>query len=104
MQAGAKDAFKAAGGMTLQNWVLQENNLLGDPAAVFITCQTGITEGAGSQAVGLGTPSPNPSAGIFQVPWSLDAPGGFTLTCSTSREGRSGMMTAPPPEPVEQLR
>jgi hypothetical protein len=80
MQAGAKDAFKAAGGMTLQNWVLQENNLLGDPAAVFIASQTGITEGTGPQPVGLGTPSPNPSAGVFQVPWNLGAPDGFTLT------------------------
>ncbi len=79
MQAAAKDAFKAAGGMTLQNWVMQENNMLGDPATVFVSVQTGIGEAGGMAVAQLGTPVPNPSAGTFSVTWSLPEPSAFTL-------------------------
>ncbi len=76
MQAAAKDAFKAAGGMSMQNWVLQENNMLGDPALLFITYQTGIEEGGGpvADAPALGAAHPNPTAGAFSIGWSLPAP------------------------------
>ena len=79
IQAAAKDAFKAAGGMVLQNWVLQENNMLGDPATVFVSVQTGVGEAGGMAAAHLGTPVPNPSAGTFNVAWSLPEPSAFTL-------------------------
>lgn len=79
MQAAAKDAFKAAGGMTLQNWVMQENNMLGDPAAVFVSMQTGISEEGATAPVQLGTPAPNPSTGAFSVAWSLPSPSAFSL-------------------------
>lgn len=81
MQAAAKDAFKAAGGMVLQNWVLQENNMLGDPATVFVSRQTGIGEGGGATAqAALGVPCPNPSSGTFSVTWSIPSPSGFRLS------------------------
>lgn len=81
MQAAAKDAFKAAGGMSMQNWVLQENNYLGDPALLFVTNQTGIGGGApdGARRVVSGV-SPNPASGQFSVYWSMPEPAGFTLS------------------------
>jgi hypothetical protein len=81
MQAAAKDAFKAAGGMSLQNWVLQENNMLGDPATLFLPYQTGIEDGGGLESgpVALGPASPNPAAGSFQIAWSLPASTGFSI-------------------------
>ncbi|MGB4082912.1 MAG: C25 family cysteine peptidase, partial [Candidatus Fermentibacter daniensis] len=82
MQAAAKDAFKAAGGMILQNWVLQENNYLGDPAEVFVSRQTGIEGGQQSPESGtlLGPASPNPARGAFSVSWSLPGPAVFDAT------------------------
>jgi hypothetical protein len=67
--------------MTLQNWVLQENNFLGDPAVVFVTHQTGIESGEGvaAEVAVLGPASPNPARGSFSVAWSLPAPAAFTL-------------------------
>lgn len=79
MQAAAKDAFKAAGGMVLQNWVMQENNMLGDPATVFVSVQTGVGEEGGMTGPLLGTPVPNPCSGTFSVDWSLPGPSAFTL-------------------------
>jgi len=81
IQAAAKDAFRAAGGMTLQNWVLQENNMLGDPATVFITYQTGIEEGdaPGASAPALGPAFPNPCTGSFSLSWSLPVESGFSV-------------------------
>ncbi len=81
MQAAAKDAFKAAGGMSMQNWVLQENNYLGDPALLFVTNQTGLGGGAPGQGqrVASGV-SPNPASGSFSVCWSMPEPAGFTLS------------------------
>ncbi len=82
MQAAAKDAFKAAGGMSMQNWVIQENNMLGDPALLFITNQTGIEGGSGSVAAGpvLSGASPNPANGSFSVSWTLPTAGPATLS------------------------
>ena len=70
-----KDAFRASGGMAYQNWVLQENNLLGDPALMFVTGQTGVEtpEPQTPSAVGLRAPFPNPTAGAFSVAYSLPA-------------------------------
>lgn len=80
MQAAAKDAFRAAGGMVLQNWVLQENNMLGDPATVFVSVQTGVEDGPSTPEAMLGIPGPNPCRGSFTVTWSLPAPMEFRLT------------------------
>jgi hypothetical protein len=68
-----KDAFVASGGMAYKNWVLQENNLLGDPALMFVTGQTGVEtpEPQSPSTVGLRAPFPNPTAGAFSVTYSL---------------------------------
>jgi hypothetical protein len=81
MQAAAKDAFKAWGSIACQNWVLQENNMLGDPATTFISNQTGIESGQGTAppSVALGPACPNPAAGSFQVAWSLPCPAAFSI-------------------------
>ncbi len=70
-----KDAFKASGGMSYQHWVLQENNLLGDPALMFVTGQTGVEtpEPEAPSAVSLAAPTPNPAPGAFSVGYSLPA-------------------------------
>jgi len=82
MHGLAKDAFRAAGGMTLQNWVLQEHNLLGDPALMFVAGQTGIEEGEGLGPIQphLAAPAPNPSAGSCVIGYNLPAGGAYTVT------------------------
>jgi hypothetical protein len=80
-QALAKDAFKASGGMTYQHWVLQENNMLGDPATMFISAQTGLSEEGESQVSGgpvLHHPSPNPAVTICSIGYA--APGSSQAT------------------------
>lgn len=81
-QAAAKDAFKAAGGMSMQNWVLQENNLLGDPALLFVPYQTGVGDGGTPQVATpvLGPAWPNPVSSGFSVAWSLPQPGSFRMS------------------------
>ena len=73
--ATGKDAFKASGGMAYQHWCLQENNLLGDPALMFVTGQTGVEtpDPATPTAVSLAAPTPNPAPGAFSVAYSLPA-------------------------------
>lgn len=76
MQAAAKDAFKAWGSQACQNWVLQENNMLGDPATLFPAYQTGTGDSGSPPAPGaclIGV-SPNPSTGAVAVYLSLPAP------------------------------
>lgn len=75
----AKDAFKAAGGMIFQNWVLQEHNLLGDPALLFVAGQLGIEGGSDIDppVPSLSAPWPNPSSGYcsiaYDMPFSCNA-------------------------------
>jgi hypothetical protein len=82
-QSAARDAFCAGPGITMKNWVLQENNMLGDPASRFIPYQTGIGEEGGS---GQGTSPmlspawPNPAAGAFSVAWNIPAPGSIAIS------------------------
>jgi hypothetical protein len=81
-QAAGKDAFKASGGMSMQNWVLQENNMLGDPAVYFAPYQTGIGDqgGAGSPMSPVLAPAwPNPTSGSFSIAWSMPSAGAMTL-------------------------
>jgi hypothetical protein len=64
-------------------WVIQENNLLGDPALLFAPAQLGVEEEEGSgQASGpvLGAPSPNPARNGATVTLAMPAPGTATLT------------------------
>ncbi len=90
MQAGARDAFKAWGSIACQNWVLQENNMLGDPATLFVTHQTGIEGGAGPSAPGalLGPAVPNPGSGVFTMAWASSGAG----ACSFSIYDLSGRL------------
>lgn len=83
MHGLGKDEFKASGGMSFQNWVLQEHNLLGDPALMFVTGQTGIGEeegGALTIAPTLSTPTPNPSMSGCSVRYSLPETVNATVT------------------------
>lgn len=82
IQAAAKDAFKAWGSMGYQNWVLQENNMLGDPATLFISNQTGIEGGSqsGPEGVILDPVAPNPCSGSFSVEWQLPQAGAVTFS------------------------
>lgn len=80
MQSAARDAFKAWGSIACQNWVLQENNMLGDPATLFLSYQTGMGGAGGSaQGASLAVAFPNPSRGAFQIAWTLPCPGAFTI-------------------------
>jgi len=81
MQAAAKDAFKASGPMACQNWVLQENNMLGDPATLFLSYQTGIEGGAVASppCVSLGPARPDPAPGAFSVAWAVPAPEALSI-------------------------
>ncbi|MCK5786320.1 MAG: T9SS type A sorting domain-containing protein [Candidatus Sabulitectum sp.] len=72
----SKDEFKANISVPMQTWVLQENNLLGDPALRFIAGQTGIEEGEGNPGVVspiLSAPSPNPVSGTCAVNFTMPA-------------------------------
>ncbi|PIE52236.1 hypothetical protein CSA37_07705 [Candidatus Fermentibacteria bacterium] len=73
----SKDEFKANVSISMQNWVLQENNLLGDPALRFIVGQTGIEEeeGAAANAPAVFSPSPNPVAGSCAIGYSMPIAG-----------------------------
>jgi hypothetical protein len=66
----SKDQFKANVSIGMQNWVLQENNLLGDPALRFVAGQMGVEEGAEGPASllpSIATPSPNPVNGTCTI-------------------------------------
>jgi hypothetical protein len=82
MQSAARDAFKAWGSIACQNWVLQENNMLGDPATMFISNQTGMESGQGiaPPSVVLCPACPNPASGGFSVAWTLPCPAAFSIS------------------------
>ena len=71
-QAFAKDVVKFMPGVPLLDWVIQENNLLGDPALLFASGQTGIegTEPAVPSSPELLPPSPNPASGSCVISWT----------------------------------
>lgn len=75
--AVSKDEFKAEVSITLQKWVLQENNFLGDPAVRFIAGQMGIEgeEGAGLTGPEVFAPVPNPASDQCTVSYSIHEPG-----------------------------
>ena len=76
--AVSKDEFKANVSIGMQNWVLQENNLLGDPAQRFVAGQTGIEKGEDSPSVNspvISAPSPNPVSGTCAVNYVMPITG-----------------------------
>ena len=78
----SKDEFKANVGVSMQTWVLQENNLLGDPALLFVDGQTGIEEGEGNPGVSspaISTPAPNPVSGTCAVNFTMPATASATV-------------------------
>ncbi len=79
----SKDEFKANVGISMQAWVLQENNLLGDPALQFIAGQMGIEEGEGNPSLTspvISTPSPNPVSGTCAVNYTMPVTGTATVS------------------------
>jgi hypothetical protein len=81
-QALAKDAFKAGPGVGMKYWILQENNLLGDPALLFTAGQTGIEgpEPGSSQSVPvLATPVPNPVTSQCVIGFSTPSAGDVSI-------------------------
>jgi len=78
----SKDEFKANVSISMQTWVLQENNLLGDPALKFIAGQMGIEEGEGNPSVAtpaIYAPSPNPVSGTCAVNFTMPSSGTATI-------------------------
>ncbi len=96
-----KDGFRAAGGMSFQNWVLQEHNLLGDPALLFVAGQTGIEEETGTSPLlpELSTPFPNPMTESCSIAYDLSVDGEYSiaiydLSGRSVRSLHSGMLSA----------
>ncbi len=78
----SKDEFKANVSIAMQTWVLQENNLLGDPALLFVDGQTGIEEEEGNPGVSspaISTPAPNPVSGTCAVNFTMPATASATV-------------------------
>jgi len=76
-QAFAKDDIQALTSVPLIGWVTQENNLLGDPAVVFVTGQTGIEDSPEELFLSpvLSAPSPNPVSGSCTFAYDIPASG-----------------------------
>lgn len=98
----SKDQFKAGVPIGMQSWVLQENNLLGDPALRFIVGQMGMEEEeGGSPAVSpiILSPSPNPVAGACAIGYSMPVAGNadisvFDITGRVAARVHSGELGA----------
>ena len=98
----SKDQFKANVTISMQNWVLQENNLLGDPALRFIAGQMGIEEEEGGLtaiAPVIYAPSPNPVAGTCAIGYDLPTAGTadisvFDITGRVAARVHSGYLGA----------
>ncbi len=82
-QALAKDAFKVGPGVPMKFWVIQENNLLGDPALLFAPAQLGVEEGEGwvqDSSPMLGSPYPNPARNGASLTLTMPVQGVAELT------------------------
>lgn len=78
----SKDEFKANVSIAMQNWILQENNLLGDPALRFIAGQMGVEETEDDPlpvSPAIFTPSPNPASGTCAVSFTMPSTGTATV-------------------------
>lgn len=78
----SKDAFFAGPSVPMKLWVLQTNNLLGDPALLFAPAQLGIEGGDPGHPIRpvLGSPYPNPVRNDVSVPLSMAGPGRVQIT------------------------
>ncbi|MCD4707708.1 MAG: T9SS type A sorting domain-containing protein [Candidatus Sabulitectum sp.] len=78
----SKDEFKSNVSISMQTWVLQESNLLGDPALRFIAGQMGIEEEEGNPSVVspvISVPSPNPVSSTCAVNYTMPVTGAATV-------------------------
>ncbi|MCK5133912.1 MAG: T9SS type A sorting domain-containing protein [Candidatus Sabulitectum sp.] len=77
----SKDEFKTNVSISMQKWVLQENNLLGDPALRFIAGQMGIEEEGNTSVIAplISAPSPNPASGTCAVNFTMPVTGTATV-------------------------
>jgi len=82
-QALAKDAFFNAPGASMKYWILQENNLLGDPALLYAAGQTGV-EGSepGAQPLlpSISIPAPNPVTSYCTIGYNTPTAGNATVS------------------------
>ncbi|OPL17764.1 MAG: hypothetical protein AVO35_08880 [Candidatus Aegiribacteria sp. MLS_C] len=99
IQCNAKDEIQSLVTVPLIDWVTQENNLLGDPAVIFIAGQTGIEEGDDQAPAApiLYSPAPNPARYGCSIAYDLPASGEFSVTVfdmagRAVRELHSGML------------
>lgn len=98
----SKDQFKAGTAISMQNWVLQENNLLGDPALRFAPAQMGVEEEEGGPSVVspvISVPSPNPVAGTCAIGYDMPSSGNadisvFDITGRIAARVHSGYLGA----------
>ncbi len=81
-QALAKDELHAMVGVPLTGWVIQENNLLGDPALIFVSGQTGIEGGQIETPLqpALSTPFPNPFSVSCSISYDMPVSGTASIT------------------------
>jgi len=74
-QAFAKDIVYFTPGVPLLDWVIQENNFLGDPAVLFAAGQTGIGYESGFlSSVRLYPPFPNPAQNNCTLTLNMPGP------------------------------
>jgi hypothetical protein len=92
-QATAKDAFRNLSSGPLSGWIIQENNLLGDPAETFVSGQTGIESNPQNSFLQpvLYAPTPNPASAGCSISWDIPfaAPASLTLYDVTGRAVRN---------------
>lgn len=82
MHSLAKDQMRAGPHITLEEWVLQEHNLLGDPALLFIPGYFGIEDGPEMDILLpiLSAPTPNPSVGNCSIAFDMPVSGNAEIT------------------------
>jgi len=81
-QALAKDQLQSMTGIMLTGWIIQENNLLGDPALVFVLGQTGIESAQEESPLqpALSTPQPNPFSVSCSISYDMPVSGIVSIT------------------------
>lgn len=82
MHSLAKDQMRAGPHVTLEEWVLQEHNLLGDPALLFSPGYYGIEDGPEINLLlpSLSAPTPNPSVGNCSIAFDMPYAGNAEIT------------------------
>ncbi|MCD4847632.1 MAG: T9SS type A sorting domain-containing protein [Candidatus Aegiribacteria sp.] len=82
MHSLAKDQLRAGPHINFEEWVLQEHNLLGDPALLFSPGYYGIEDGPEIDILlpSLSAPTPNPSAGNCSIAFDMPYAGNAEIT------------------------